>query len=112
RVVRQDAIAVVKGATAVTRAAERRLHLFACRACRCREEVQATSHHWAAEAVFPLYPAGEATLLAGDVLVCIDAPNGVSRSRAVAAQLSFSSLHMWPPFACLICRAMACSTSL
>ncbi|RNC61329.1 hypothetical protein TcCL_ESM00830 [Trypanosoma cruzi] len=33
------------------RAAEHRLHLFACRACRCREEVQAASHHWAAEAV-------------------------------------------------------------
>ncbi|RNC35754.1 hypothetical protein TcCL_Unassigned01344 [Trypanosoma cruzi] len=33
------------------RAAERHLHLFACRACRCCEEEQATSHHWAAEAV-------------------------------------------------------------
>ncbi|EAN88433.1 hypothetical protein TcCL_NonESM12262 [Trypanosoma cruzi] len=94
-------------ATAAMRAAERHLHLCACRACRCREEVQATSHHWAAEAVFPLYPAGEATLLAGDVLFCIDAPNGLSRRRVVAVQLSCSSLHTWLPVAWLICRAIA-----
>ncbi|RNF08555.1 hypothetical protein TcG_09883 [Trypanosoma cruzi] len=78
------------------RAAERHLHLCVCRACSCREEVQATSHHWAAEAVFPLYSAGEATLSAREVLVCIGAPNGVSRRRVVAVQLSCSSLHTWP----------------
>ncbi|RNC54512.1 hypothetical protein TcCL_ESM08045 [Trypanosoma cruzi] len=46
------------------RAAERHLHLFASRACRFCEEVQATSHYWAAEAVFPFCSAGEATFLA------------------------------------------------
>ncbi|RNE95632.1 hypothetical protein TcG_13320 [Trypanosoma cruzi] len=88
RVVPQDAVAIVKDATAAMRAAERRLHLFACRACRCREEVQATSHHWAAEAVFPLCSAGEATLSARDVLVCIDTPHGASRRRVVAVPLA------------------------
>ncbi|RNF13788.1 hypothetical protein TcG_08225 [Trypanosoma cruzi] len=44
------------------RAAERHLHLCACRACRCCEEVQTTFHHWAAEAVFPLCSAGEKQL--------------------------------------------------
>ncbi|RNF20733.1 hypothetical protein TcG_03514, partial [Trypanosoma cruzi] len=88
RAVRQDAIAIVKGATAAMRAAERHLHLCVCRACRCREEVQATSHHWAAEAVFPLCSAGEATLPAGDVLVCIDTPHGASRRRVVAVPLA------------------------
>ncbi|RNC41263.1 hypothetical protein TcCL_NonESM09181 [Trypanosoma cruzi] len=90
------------------RAGERHLHLFSCRACRCREEVQATSHHWAAEAVFPLCSAGEATLPAGAVLVCIGAPHGASRRRVVAVQRSCSSLHTWPPLICLFCRAMAC----
>ncbi|KAF8306644.1 hypothetical protein TcBrA4_0022970 [Trypanosoma cruzi] len=45
RVVPQDAISIVKGATAVMRAGERHLHHCACRACRCCEEMQATSHH-------------------------------------------------------------------
>ncbi|RNF10658.1 hypothetical protein TcG_09267 [Trypanosoma cruzi] len=94
------------------RAAERQLHLFACRACRCCEEVQATSHHWAAEAVFPLYSAGEATLPAGAVLFCIDVPKGLSLRRAVAVQLSCSSLHKWPPLICLFCRAIACGPPL
>ncbi|ESS55331.1 hypothetical protein TCDM_13205 [Trypanosoma cruzi Dm28c] len=52
RVVPQDAVAIVNGATAVMRAAERHLHLFVCRACRCCEEVQTTSHHWATGALF------------------------------------------------------------
>ncbi|ESS60929.1 hypothetical protein TCDM_11521 [Trypanosoma cruzi Dm28c] len=112
RVVPQDAVAIVKDATAVMRAAERHLHLCVCRACRCREEVQATSHHWAAEAVFPLRSAGEATLLARDVLFCIDVPNGVSRRRVVAVQLSCPSLHTWLPVAWLICSVTACSTPL
>ncbi|RNC56824.1 hypothetical protein TcCL_ESM05595 [Trypanosoma cruzi] len=90
------------------RAAERRLHLCAHRACWCCEEVRATSHHWGAEAFFPLCSAGEATLPARDVLVCIDAPNGLSRRRAVAVQLSYRSLHMWLPVACLVCRTVAC----
>ncbi|RNC58435.1 hypothetical protein TcCL_ESM03898, partial [Trypanosoma cruzi] len=107
-VVPQDAVSFVKGATAVMRAAERHLHLFACRACRCREEVQTTSHYWDVEAIFPFCSVGEATLPASDVLVCIDAPNGVSRSRVVAVQLSCSSLHTRLPVAWLICRAMAC----
>ncbi|RNC32812.1 hypothetical protein TcCL_Unassigned04550 [Trypanosoma cruzi] len=47
RVVPQDAVAIVNCATAVMRAAERRLHLCVCRAYRCCEEVEATSHHWA-----------------------------------------------------------------
>ncbi|RNC40882.1 hypothetical protein TcCL_NonESM09578 [Trypanosoma cruzi] len=71
------------------RAAER--HLRVCRACMCREEVQATSHHWAAEAVFPLYSAGEATLLAGDVLLCIDAPTGCH--AAVSLQCNSRASH-------------------
>ncbi|RNC57995.1 hypothetical protein TcCL_ESM04354 [Trypanosoma cruzi] len=94
------------------RAAERHLHLFACRACKGCEEVQATSHHWGAEAVFPFCSAGEATLLARDVLVCIDAPNGVSRRRAVAVQLSYPSLHMWLPVACFVCRTVVCGPPL
>ncbi|EKF28719.1 hypothetical protein MOQ_007525 [Trypanosoma cruzi marinkellei] len=94
------------------RAAERHLHLFASRACRCCEEVQATSRYWAAEAVFPPCSAGDATLRAHDALVCIDAPNGVSRSRAVAVRLLCSSLRTWPPVACLIWRAMACGPPL
>ncbi|RNF02354.1 hypothetical protein TcG_11399 [Trypanosoma cruzi] len=84
RVVRQDAVAIVKGTTAVMRAGERHLHLFSCRACMCREEVQTASHHWAAGAVFPLCSAGGATLPAGAVLFCIDAPHGASRRRVVA----------------------------
>ncbi|RNC39723.1 hypothetical protein TcCL_NonESM10887 [Trypanosoma cruzi] len=97
-----------EGATAVMRAAERHLQLFACRACRCCEEVQATSRYWAAEAVFPLCSAGGATLPSRDVLFCIDTLHGASRRRAVAVQLSRSSLHTWLPVACLICRAIAC----
>ncbi|RNE96903.1 hypothetical protein TcG_12823, partial [Trypanosoma cruzi] len=108
RMVRQDAVAIVKGATAVMRAGERHLHLFSCRACICREEVQTTSHRWAAEAVFFLCSAGEATLLARDMLVCIDASNGLSRSRAVSVQLLCFSLRAWPFLTFIICRAMAC----
>ncbi|RNC40235.1 hypothetical protein TcCL_NonESM10302 [Trypanosoma cruzi] len=87
RVVPQDAVAIVNGARAVMRAAERHRHLCVCRACRFCEEVQATSQYWAAEAVFPLHPAGEATLPARDMLVCIDAPHGALRRRAVAVPL-------------------------
>ncbi|RNC54979.1 hypothetical protein TcCL_ESM07540 [Trypanosoma cruzi] len=46
------------------------------------------------------------------MLVCIDAPNGLSRSRAVAVQLSCFSLHTWSPVIRLICRAMACGPPL
>ncbi|RNC54158.1 hypothetical protein TcCL_ESM08437 [Trypanosoma cruzi] len=77
------------------RAAERHLHLCVCRACRCREEVQATSHHWAAKAVFLFCSAGEATLRGGAVLFCIYAPNGVSRRRVIAVRRSCPSLHEW-----------------
>ncbi|RNF01561.1 hypothetical protein TcG_11455, partial [Trypanosoma cruzi] len=114
------AIAIVKGATAAMRAAERHLHLCVCRACRCREEVQAASHHWAAEAVFPLCSAGEATLPAGDVLVCIDTPHGASRRLplqchshcgfiftnwlCVQCNAVFPSPHKWPPLICFFLR--------
>ncbi|RNC48463.1 hypothetical protein TcCL_NonESM01695 [Trypanosoma cruzi] len=47
RVVPEDVVAIVKGATAAMRAAERHLNLCAHRACWSYEEVQATSHHWA-----------------------------------------------------------------
>ncbi|RNF04007.1 hypothetical protein TcG_10983 [Trypanosoma cruzi] len=90
------------------RAAERHLHHCTCRACRCCEEVQATSHHWAAEAVFPLCSVGEATLPAGAVLFCIDTPNGASRRRVVAVQLTCFSLRAWPFITFLICRSMDC----
>ncbi|RNC36277.1 hypothetical protein TcCL_Unassigned00788 [Trypanosoma cruzi] len=112
RVVPQDAIDIVKDVTAVIRAAERHLHLFACRACRCREEVQATPHHWDVGAVFPLCSAGEATLPASGVLFCIDTPNGLSRRRVVAVPLLCPSLHTWPFLICLICRAVACGPPL
>ncbi|ESS61382.1 hypothetical protein TCDM_11032 [Trypanosoma cruzi Dm28c] len=74
----------------------------------CREEVQTTSHYWAAEAVFPLCSAGEATLPAGAVLFCIDAPHVVSRRCVVAVQLTCFSLRAWPFITFLICRAMTC----
>ncbi|RNC55647.1 hypothetical protein TcCL_ESM06842 [Trypanosoma cruzi] len=78
------------------RAAERHVHFCACRACRCREEMQAALHFWGAEAFFSLCSAGEATLPAGDLLLCIDTLNGASRSRVVAMQLLCSSPCTWP----------------
>ncbi|RNC59478.1 hypothetical protein TcCL_ESM02926 [Trypanosoma cruzi] len=40
-----------EGCSGLHACSRRHLHLCVCRACRFREEVQATSHHWAAEAV-------------------------------------------------------------
>ncbi|RNC53258.1 hypothetical protein TcCL_ESM09434, partial [Trypanosoma cruzi] len=78
------------------RAAERHLHHCACRACRCCEEVQTTSHHWALRPFFLSAQREKQLFLHVTCWSASILPTGVTQPCRCSATLVLLTTHAAP----------------